>query len=91
MSQYRRSYVPGGVYFLTLVTYQQIPLFSDVENISLLRQAIAKMRTEKPFDNIRKLSAFAHRTRSAIALKSTTFKCDRLIFKTVATRAIALW
>ena len=50
MSQYRRSYVPGGVFFLTLVTYRRIPLFSDVENISLLRKAIAKMRTEKPFD-----------------------------------------
>jgi putative transposase len=50
MSQYRRSYVPGGVFFLTLVTYQRIPIFSEVENISLLRKAIAKMRNEKPFD-----------------------------------------
>ncbi len=50
MPQYRRSYVPGGVFFLTLVTYRRIPLFSDVKNISLLRKAIAKMRTEKPFD-----------------------------------------
>nr|WP_229415304.1 transposase [Moorena bouillonii] len=50
MSNYRRSYVPGGVFFLTLVTYRRIPLFSDVENISLLRKAMAKMRTEKPFD-----------------------------------------
>ena len=50
MSQYRRSYVPGGVFFLTLVTYRRIPLFSDIENISRLRKAMAKMRTEKPFD-----------------------------------------
>ncbi|WP_293054916.1 MULTISPECIES: transposase [unclassified Moorena] len=50
MSNYRRSYVPGGVFFLTIVTYRRIPLFSDVENIFLLRKAIAKMRTEKPFD-----------------------------------------
>ena len=50
MSQYRRSYVPGGVFFLTLVTYRRIPLFSDAKNISLLRKAMAKMRTEKPFD-----------------------------------------
>ncbi|MEQ8997199.1 MAG: hypothetical protein RID53_11950 [Coleofasciculus sp. B1-GNL1-01] len=41
MSQYSRSYVPGGVFFLTLVTYRRIPLFSEVENISLLRKAIA--------------------------------------------------
>jgi putative transposase len=50
MSQYRRSYVLGGVFFLTLVTYRRTPLFSDVENIFLLRKAMAKMRTEKPFD-----------------------------------------
>lgn len=50
MSQYRRSYLPGGVFFLTLVTYQRIPLFSEVENIFRLRKAIAKMRQEKPFD-----------------------------------------
>ena len=50
MSQYRRSYVPGGIFFLTLVTYRRIPLFSDVENISLLRKVMAKMQTEKPFD-----------------------------------------
>ncbi|WP_228059143.1 REP-associated tyrosine transposase [Nostoc sp. LEGE 06077] len=50
MSQYRRSYVPGGVYFFTLVTYRRIHLFSNVENISLLRQAIAKMRKELPFE-----------------------------------------
>ncbi|NEO10179.1 transposase [Moorena sp. SIO3I8] len=50
MSNYRRSYVPGGVFFLTIVTYRRIPLFSDVENIIRLRKAMAKMRTEKPFD-----------------------------------------
>ena len=44
MSQYRRSYVPGGVFFLTLVTYRRIPLFSDANKISLLRNAISKMR-----------------------------------------------
>lgn len=49
MPQYRRSYVPGGTFFLTLVTYQRIPLFSNPENISRLRNAVAKMRTEKPF------------------------------------------
>ena len=50
MSQYRRSYVPGGVFFLTLVTYQRIPIFSEADNISLLRKAIAKMRQEQPFE-----------------------------------------
>ncbi|ACK66834.1 conserved hypothetical protein [Rippkaea orientalis PCC 8801] len=50
MSNYRRSYLPGGVFFLTLVTYHRLPLFSKAENVSLLRKAIAKMRTENPFE-----------------------------------------
>ncbi len=50
MSQYRRYYVPGGMFFITVVTYNRIPLFSNVENIVRLRQAIAKMQTEKPFE-----------------------------------------
>ncbi len=50
MPNYRRFYVPGGIVFLTLVTYQRIPLFSHPENISRLRVAIAKIRDEKPFE-----------------------------------------
>jgi putative transposase len=49
MPEYRRAYVPGGTFFLTLVTYQRIPLFSESENICRLRLAIAKTRTERPF------------------------------------------
>ncbi|HLP87220.1 MAG TPA: transposase [Nostocaceae cyanobacterium] len=50
MSQYRRSRVPGGTYFITLVTYNRIPLFSESENVSLLRTAISQTRTERPFE-----------------------------------------
>ena len=50
MSEYRRIYTPGGTVFLTLVTYQRKPLFSDPENISKLRLAIAKVRQRKPFE-----------------------------------------
>ena len=50
MPEYRRAYVPGGTFFLTLVTYHRTPLFSDPENISRLRRAIAKTRTERPFE-----------------------------------------
>lgn len=50
MPEYRRAYVPGGIFFLTLVTYHRTPLFSEPENISRLRLAIAKTRTEKPFE-----------------------------------------
>lgn len=50
MPEYRRFYVPGGTFFLTLVTYKRIPLFSESENISRLRSAIAKTRIERPFE-----------------------------------------
>jgi putative transposase len=50
MSEYRRAYLPGGTFFLTLVTYHRTPLFSDPENISRLRSCVAKTRTERPFE-----------------------------------------
>jgi putative transposase len=49
MPQYRRSYLPGGTFFLTLVTYCRRPLFKQPDNIALLRAAIAKVKQEKPF------------------------------------------
>jgi len=57
MPEYRRAYVPGGSFFLTLVTYHRTPLFSDPENISHLRRAIAKTRTKRPFE-ITELSSY---------------------------------
>ena len=50
MPEYRRAYVPGGTFFLTLVTYQRNPLFSNLENIPLLRHAVATVKSEMPFD-----------------------------------------
>ena len=52
MSEYRRTYVPGGTFFLTLVTYHRTPLFSKPDNIARLRAALARTRTERPFDII---------------------------------------
>jgi putative transposase len=52
MSEYRRTYIPGGTFFLTLVTYQRIPLFSNPENINRLRVAISTTRREMPFEII---------------------------------------
>lgn len=52
MSEYRRNYIPGGTFFLTLVTYKRIPLFSNPENIHHLRVAIAKTREEMPLEII---------------------------------------
>ncbi|HEY9602222.1 MAG TPA: transposase [Allocoleopsis sp.] len=50
MSQYRRAYVPGGTFFLTLVTYARKPLFSERQNISRLRSVVARTRVERPFE-----------------------------------------
>ncbi len=49
MPEYRRVYVPGGTYFLALVTYNRTPLFSKDENISRLRSAVADVKSEMPF------------------------------------------
>jgi len=50
MPEYRRAYVPGGTYFLTMVTFERRALFADVENISRLRGALATVKQEMPFD-----------------------------------------
>ena len=50
MPGYRRTYVSGGSYFLTLLTYNRTPLFQAPENISRLREAIKMVKSEMPFD-----------------------------------------
>jgi putative transposase len=50
MPEYRRFYVPGGTYFLTLVTYQRAPIFREAETIMLLRRSLRQVRHEHPFE-----------------------------------------
>jgi putative transposase len=50
MPDYRRAYLPGGTFFLTLVTYHRQRLFAEPENVSRLRTAVAKTKIERPFD-----------------------------------------
>lgn len=40
----------GGTFFLTLVTYNRIPLFSNPENVRHLRCAVAAIKSEMPFE-----------------------------------------
>ena len=40
MSDYRRSYVPGGMYFFTVVTYNRRPILTTAEGRKFLRSAI---------------------------------------------------
>lgn len=49
MSNYRRPIIPGGTFFFTVVTYRRKPIFGIDENVGHLRNAIAKIRAEKPF------------------------------------------
>ena len=49
MSNYRRTILPGGVFFFTVVTQNRAPLFSTIERVALLRAAFRKVRARKPF------------------------------------------
>lgn len=52
MSEYRRNYIQGGTFFLTLVTYDRAPIFSNPANIHKLRVATSTIRAEMPFEII---------------------------------------
>ncbi|TAD78407.1 MAG: transposase [Oscillatoriales cyanobacterium] len=50
MSDYRRSRISGGTFFLTIVTYRRRPLFRDRTPVEKLRRAIATVKAETPFE-----------------------------------------
>jgi putative transposase len=47
--QYRRTYIPGGTYFFTVVTYHRRPLFISAETIDTLRDAFKYTLIKMPF------------------------------------------
>ena len=49
MSNYRRAYLPGGIYFFTVVTFNRVPVFTDENRIEVLRQAFRKVMAARPF------------------------------------------
>jgi len=49
MSNYRRVYVPGGVYFFTLVTYRRRHVFTDDARVEILRNALRSTMAIRPF------------------------------------------
>ncbi|CAN5448831.1 transposase [soil metagenome] len=49
MSQYKRCYIAGGHYFLTLVTFDRKPILTIPENIERLKNAIQKVKQRHPF------------------------------------------
>jgi len=50
MANYRRILTPGSIVFLTLVTYRRTPIFAASENVQRLREALAVVHSERPFD-----------------------------------------
>ncbi len=47
--QYRRTFVPGGTYFFTVVTARRRKLFCDEGTIQLVRQAFHHVNANHPF------------------------------------------
>jgi putative transposase len=50
LPNYRRIFRPGGTYFFTLVTAARAPLFADERARSLLHDAFAGVRRDRPFE-----------------------------------------
>lgn len=50
MSSYRRAYLPGGIYFFTVVTFHRVPFFTDEHRVEILRQAFRKVMATRPFE-----------------------------------------
>ena len=50
MTEYRRLYVPEGMYFFTVVTHKRIDLFSNPSARVILRTAISQVRKKWPFE-----------------------------------------
>jgi putative transposase len=49
MSDYRRYFVAGGMYFFTVVTYNRCPILTTKEARKFLRDAINKIAKDRPF------------------------------------------
>lgn len=52
MPDYRRSYVPGGTYFFTVVTHERRPIFQDPVAVGLLGDAMRHVREKHPFQTV---------------------------------------
>jgi putative transposase len=50
MPNYRRLYVRGGQYFLTIVTADRRPILANRQAMDALRQSIDACRTTRPFE-----------------------------------------
>ncbi len=49
MPEYRRLIHPGGAFFFTLTAFRRAPWLCEPEALKLMREAIQKVRRERPF------------------------------------------
>ena len=49
MPEYRRSFIPGGTYFFTVVTYHRLPILVTEESRKVLRLAWMDVKRRFPF------------------------------------------
>jgi len=47
--QYKRVYVPGGIYFFTIITYMRCPIFSDESAVHLFNDSLFQIKRKYPF------------------------------------------
>ena len=52
MPQYRRSYIKGGFYFFTVVTYNRMPILTTKEGREILHSAWLDVKSRFPFETI---------------------------------------
>ena len=52
MPNYHRSFVEGGTYFFTLVTYNRLPILTHERSCNILHQEWIKVRERFPFETI---------------------------------------
>jgi putative transposase len=49
MSRYRRTLIPGGTWFFTVVTSQRQPLLTDIKVMTAFRAALQRVKVRYPF------------------------------------------
>ena len=50
--QYRRSNIPGGTYFFTVVTHQRAPWLREASAVTALGDVMRKVREHRPFETL---------------------------------------
>jgi len=50
MPEYRRVFLKGGTYFITIVTYHRVPLFKNPESRKYLHNAFVDVKSRFPFN-----------------------------------------